>query len=142
MWLILSIPNIESVDISDASHASFNGNFQSENCELKLKGASKAKGFNYTGNYLNIELDGASECTMSGETKDIKIDASGASSLYMFDMLTSNLNINLSGASNAENAINGIVTGKLEGASTLKYQGTADVSNLKIEGGSKVKKAS
>ena len=45
----------------------------------------------------------------------------------------------MGGASHAEMTINKYANGKLSGASTLTYRGNANVSELKLRGGSKVK---
>ena len=57
----------------------------------------------------------------------------------MLDFITDKLDLDMGGASHAEMTINKYANGKLSGASTLTYRGNANVSELKLRGGSKVK---
>ena len=136
----VSLTNLELIDMSSAAEITLNGNYLGDKLKINMENASEIKKLNYTGNSVEIGISDAARCTISGEVQSASISGSGASSFYMLNTSTSDLNINLSSASNAEITINGIVTGKLKSASTLKYQGIADVSSLKLEGGSKVKK--
>ena len=138
--VVIEIPYIEHVKANGASEISFNGTFKGGNCKIDLNGASDVKHFDFYGNSLDIDLDGASNCSMSGKANHVKISASGASDICMFDLTTETLEINLSGASDTEITVNKRITGKLTGASTLKYRGNADHSDVKTSGASDIKK--
>lgn len=136
----INIPNIELVKASGSAHISINGLFNGESCKVDLNGASKVKEFDYNGTNVEIDLDGSSECKMFGEANSVKMSLNGSSDAYMINFTTKTLDINLNGASDAEIHIDEKATGKLSGASTLKYRGEADVSEIKLNGGSKIKK--
>ena len=140
--VVVEIPYIEHIKANGASEISFNGTFEGDNCKIDLNGASDVKHFDFHGNSLDIDLDGASNCSMSGKANHVKISASGASDIRMYNLTTETLDINLSGASDAEITVNERITGKLTGASTLKYRGNADRKDVKTSGASDVKKKS
>ena len=137
---VVEIPYIEHIKASGACDISFNGKFEGNHCKIDLSGASDVKHFEYYGNTLDLDLDGASNCSMSGEANRVKISGNGACDIRMYDLTTETLDINLSGASDTEITVNERISGKLSGASTLKYRGNADRSDLKTSGASDVKK--
>ena len=137
---VVEIPYIEHIKASGACDISFNGKFEGDHCKIDLNGASDVKHFDFYGNSIDLDLDGASGCSMSGEANHVKISCSGASDIRMFNLTTETLDIHLSGASDAEITVNERITGKLSGASTLKYRGNADRSDVKTSGASDIKK--
>jgi len=139
---VVEIPYIEHIKASSACDISFNGRFEGEHCKIDLNGASEVKHFDFYGGNLELDLDGASECSMNGEANYVKISGSGASDIRMLNLTTETLDINLSGASDTEITVNERISGKLSGASTLKYRGNADRSDLKTSGASDIKKKS
>ena len=138
--VVVEIPYIEHIKASGASVISFNGAFEGDLCKINLNGASDVKHFDFYGNTLDIDLDGASKCSMNGKANHVKISCSGASDVRMYNLTTETLDIHLSGASDAEITVNERITGKLTGASTLKYRGNADRSDVKTSGASDIKK--
>jgi len=140
LQVVVEIPYIENIKASGACRISLNGKFEGDHCKINLNGASEVKHFDFYGNSLDIDLDGASECGMSGKVNQVKMSGSGASDFKMYNLVTETLDINLSGASEAEITVNERITGKLTGASTLKYRGNADRSDVKTSGASDIKK--
>ena len=140
LQVVLEIPYIEHIKASGASDISFNGTFKGERCKINLNGASDVKHFDFYGSSLDLDLDGASNCSMSGEANHVKMSGSGASDIRMLNLTTETLDINLSGASDAEITVNERISGKLSGASCLKYRGNADRSGVKTSGASDIKK--
>lgn len=137
---VVEIPHIEYIKASGASSISLNGRFEGDHCKIDLSGASDVKHFEYYGNTLELDLDGSSDCGMSGEGSHVKISGSGSSGIKMFNFTTETLDITLSGSSDAEITVNERISGKLSGASDLKYRGNADASDVKTSGASDVKK--
>ena len=142
LQVMIEIPYIEHIKASGDCRISLNGKFEGDRCRIELNGASDFKHFDFYGNSLDLDLDGASNCSMSGEVNHVKMSGSGASDLNMYNLTTETLDINLSGASDAEITVNERITGKLTGASCLKYRGNADHKDVKTSGASDVKKRS
>lgn len=83
--------------------------------------ASGASSIKLNGNVAGLELEvsGASSAKLMGlEAKDVKIDASGASSVHVHALNT--LNVDCSGASNVTYKGNPRITQDLSGASSLR----------------------
>ena len=139
---VIYIPNIELIKGSGACDITVNGAFHGEQCKIDLNGASDLKRFEYYGDKIEVDLDGASECSITGETGFAKISCSGASEAHMFDFYTEELDIKLSGASYTTITVQDKISGSVSGASTLKYRGNADRSNVKSSGASDIKKTS
>ena len=137
---VVEVPYIEHIKASGASDISFNGKFEGDHCRIDLNGASDVKHFDFYGNSLDLDISGASGCSMGGEANHVKISGGGASDIHMYNLETQTLDIHLSGASDAEITVNERITGKLSGASTLKYRGNADRSDVKTSGASDIKK--
>jgi len=66
-------------DLNDASFLDLDGT--ADNFELKASGASKVSDYNFTCDYLDTKLTGASEARFT-VLKEIEITASGASNLF------------------------------------------------------------
>ena len=150
--------SLKEISLSGAS--SVNG-LSSEGLAAKidLSGASILKAFTFLGNSMDAKISGASEmrfdnidldyCTVnllgaslfSGGGYAVKtvFDGSGASHFNTFNLESKNLDIDLSGASEAEVTVNSAIKGKLTGASMLKYKGGASVSGVSTSGASSIK---
>jgi len=89
---------------------------------------------------VTSELSGASGVKLSGTTKDLDIDASGASHAKCYELLTENANADLSGASSANIFASVKITGEATGASDLTYKGSAATVTVNTSGAGSVKK--
>lgn len=136
---VVSLPKITRIKASGAARVASDGLLRGESLEVALNGASSLSDFNYKGHKVSIELGGASTCHMKGEAEEVEVSSGGASKAYMLNFITEKLNLDIGGASHVEMVIHKSAEGKLGGASTLIFRGNADVSNLKLRGGSKVK---
>ena len=157
IWTYGYFGSLNNIVLSGAS--TING-LKSEGtfAELKLSGASTLKGFTFTGNGIDVNLSGASHMSLNHIDANLcRIDASGASTFEgtgyasttdfsgsgastfrTFDLESENLDIDLSGASDAKVTVNNVIKGKLTGASTLKYKKATDVSKVTATGASKI----
>jgi hypothetical protein len=147
-------------DISLSGASSVNGlSCEGFAAKIDLSGASILKAFTFFGNSIDAEISGASEmrfntididyCAVnltgasifSGGGYAVKtiFDASGASDFKTFNLESENLDIDLSGASEAEVTVNNTIKGRITGASTLRYRGGANVSGVSTSGASSIK---
>lgn len=116
-----------TVKISGASHLDLDmetGFFTTE-----LSGASNLKG-RLTATGSNIGLSGASDIDLTGSGGDIKLHASGASSIALLYYKVNNADVNFSGASDGSLDVSGRLDVKLSGASDLKYAGDPTLGNV------------
>jgi hypothetical protein len=75
----VAMPELNSVEMSGASHLVSNGEFQTASFSLELSGASSLKGLEMKANTADIRCSGASKYQMSGSVKAARISLSGAS---------------------------------------------------------------
>ena len=137
----VTIPKIEYIKASGASYIYSEGVFEGKTNKIELNGASKINSLTYRGNDIDITLNGASRCNMSGMAERAKIEANGSSDAAMPDFTTKTLEIYLNGSSDAFITITERATGKLSGASKLRYRGNADLSGVQLSGASSIQKA-
>lgn len=115
---ILTADEAVSIDVSGASDA-----------ELHVKAPS-----------VTGEMTGASTLRLSGQTKDLTIDGTGASKAFCFDLLAENTSVDLSGASHADVFASVKLDAEASGASGIIYKGNATV-NQRTSGAASVKKS-
>lgn len=106
--VVISMPALESVDISGASDGVIT-NIKSESLELKASGASK------------IKVDGAA--------KSLEANASGASTIDAEDLRVEDAEVETSGASRASVAATNDLKVNASGASKISY--TGEPKNIK-----------
>jgi hypothetical protein len=88
---------------------------------------------------VTVDLSGASDARLKGETKDFEVNGSGASNVWCYELMTENVNADLSGASTAQVFASVNIKAGLSGASSLRYKGSATVDS-NTSGASSVKK--
>jgi hypothetical protein len=97
-----------------------------EAMDIELSGASQIT-LDINSPRLSAVVSGASSARLSGEIKDLKFDGSGASEVRAYNLLAENVDVRLSGASNAEVYASGTLKADLSGASNVRYSGNAAV---------------
>lgn len=117
--VVISMPALESVDISGASSGVIK-NVKADSLELKASGAS------------NIKID--------GEAKDLEADASGASSIDAESLRVQNADVEASGASKATVTATDELKVEASGASKISYAGEPKNIKQNSSGASSVTK--
>ncbi len=130
---------LNELEVSGASNVEFVNQVQSNSLNLEISDASQFGG-SCSSNQVSLKIDGASNVHMSGATQTLTADVSGASSLFDYDFISENLNIDLSGASSASLTVNGVLNVDASGASVLNYKGSGLIQDLKLSGSSTVNK--
>jgi len=106
---------------------------------LELSGGAhgNAAGFVSTNNFA-IDASGGSVVRIQGQASDLTINASGGSQLNLSDFAIRNVNVNLSGGSQAEIDPSGRIEGNLSGGSQLFYSGNPTLGNINVSGGATI----
>jgi len=112
---------------------------ESADVNISLSGASFLTG-EIKANSITAYLDGASNASLNGIINNINVNASGASLLSTFTMITQDARLQLSGASQTSLTVNGNIDLVASGASVLTYKGTASISHLDLSGASQIVK--
>lgn len=113
----ISAPDIESVEAS---------------------GASRVTVTNVKNSSFDLNTSGASKVIVAGETSNLKIDVSGASSVDAEALHTENAEVDASGASSASVFALDHITADASGASRIFYSGTATSVEKKTSGASRI----
>jgi hypothetical protein len=108
--------------------------------EITSSGASETVGTAEVSSSI-FHLSGASSMELAGKGGNIGLSGSGGSSYKLMEYAIEDVNIGLSGASDADMVINGKLRGYLSGSSELRYEGTPVVEkDLDISGASTFKR--
>jgi len=117
---------LDNLKISIEGASKLRGTVHAKNVNLILGGASQFNGKLYA-NHSKIMLGGASSINLSGESKSIELIAGGASIIRCYDLICEDLDITLSGASNAQHTVTQTLKVRLSGASILRYVGDPQI---------------
>ena len=135
----VSVNTLKRLKATGACDVIISGELRYEDLLIELSGASDLKGA-LSGNALSIDLSGASDVHVSGGNANVNIDASGASHFRGYDFSVDNCRIDASGASDIKITVNKVLNAKVSGASSITYQGTGTISDIKTSGASRVSK--
>jgi hypothetical protein len=100
-----------------------------------LSGAEQADG-RLTGESLSVDCSGGARSLLTGQVRELRVEASGASHADLFDLATDRATVTLSGASNATLKVDELVSYDLSGASHLVVYGHPAVGFSHLSGGS------
>lgn len=110
----------------------------SEPITIKLSGACDVN-MDIDAPKIGVDLSGAGTIVLRGQTKDFKVDGSGATKIKSFDLAAENTDIEMSGAGSAEIFASVKLKVDISGAANVKYKGNATVSQS-VSGAGSVKK--
>lgn len=124
----VSAPAFKRLEASGASNIYSQGRITlSETLDIDVTGASHAE-LELRAPGVEADLSGASSLKLSGETRDFSLDGSGASTIYCYDLKAENVEVEVSGASNAELFASVKLDAHASGAANIRYRGSAAVS--------------
>lgn len=130
---------LRGLKASGATDTYVNGVIKADRFRLDLTGASNFKG---AVDAVDLEVDqsGASDARIGGRVSNFRVDLSGASSLKGYELSADVVDIDVSGASNAQ--INAVKELKVEasGASDVRYRGSGVLKEINSSGASSVRK--
>jgi len=126
MKVYVSAPLFEKLEASGASHISGEQKITSAaTISVDASGASDIS-LDIKAPKTEAEATGASRIILKGETKDLSIDGEGASSIRCFELLAENVDVDVSGASNADVFASVDLKAEASGASDVRYKGAAN----------------
>lgn len=117
----ISMPSLEKIQAKGAGKVNFS-NFVSDDVELELLGAFRSRG-QLTAHHVLVDIKGASELELSGETNNLEATISGASRLKAYDFETKDAIIETIGVSSARVSVSGILEMKEGVGSSINYRG-------------------
>lgn len=105
---------------------------------IEASGASKVSVADLRNSDLKIDTSGASKVTLTGETENLSVEVSGASSLIAEGLKAENATVNASGASYASVIASERLTADASGASKINHTGTPKSTEKKSSGASSI----
>jgi|SRR5215207_3505089 len=137
----VAAPTFKDIDVSGACDIIGDGPI-SANDEMSVN-ASGASNINLQLNAskLRSELSGSSHLNLKGQVTDFSLHASGASEIKTFELVADNIELDLSGASEAEVNANKKLDVEASGASNVIYKGRPAITQ-NSSGASEVRPAS
>ncbi len=86
-----------------------------------------------------VDMSGAGTIKLKGETKDFRVHGSGSTDIKCLDLLAENVDLDISGAGDAEVYASVKLTGSISGAASVRYKGAAQ-TDIHTSGATSVKK--
>jgi Putative auto-transporter adhesin, head GIN domain len=134
----ITMPKLESVVFSGATHGTAEGFNSQDPINIKLSGASSLDVKSFQAGNLTTDISGASSFTATGTANDLVCIASGASNLNLLNLEVNNANMNLSGASHATINVSGRLDADVSSASSLEYTGSPTLGTINSSGASTI----
>ncbi len=106
--------------------------------DCEVSGASKLTG-NLTAGQADFNISGASSMDLSGVTNNMRIGVSGASRADLEEFRAGNVDVTLSGASEATVYVSELLDIEVSGASRLYFVGNPTLGETNISGASTIK---
>jgi hypothetical protein len=138
MELVISTPNIVEIDAKSASDTEISGFGTLTDFDAEVSGASVLR-LNSAVKSLSANISGASKIVLPKIVDQIDAELSGASNLDGFEANSTEVYLELSGASKAEVSASKTLNVKASGASKVFYKGEPKITE-DLSGGSKVSK--
>lgn len=88
---------------------------------------------------ISAEASGACTLKLSGQTKDFHVRGSGSTDIKSLDLLAENVDLDISGAGDAEVYASVKLSGSISGAASVNYKGAAQ-TDIHTSGATSVKK--
>lgn len=137
MKIDITMPTLSAVDFSSATFAEV-GSFNANTFEVYLSGASKLN-LDIKTPKLYMDIAGASQFTPSGNAQKVSGELGGASQLNAFGFFADEMNVSVSGASNARVDVAKYLKVNASGASKMRYRGNP-TTEISASGASVVEK--
>jgi len=110
----------------------------SSDLDIDLSGSCEAT-LEVSAPKISADVSGACTVKLKGETKDLNIQGSGSTNVRCFDLIAETVNLDLSGAGDAEVYASSKLGGSISGAADVHYKG-AGQTDIHTSGASSVKK--
>ncbi len=130
--IVITVTYVNPIDeilVSGASDVKNEGTLKANNLTLKASGASNLN-LQIVSNNLKVSSSGASDIDLAGKSSESIIKCSGASDVNAYDLISNTVKCSVSGASDLTVKVNTMISGKVSGASDLKY--ASDNNNIKV----------
>jgi hypothetical protein len=137
--IYITFTTLNSIDASGAVDLYTQGKITGTELGVDLSGASEAE-LNLAYNRVKIDGSGASKIKLTGNAENASVDFSGSGKLFAFDYAVTNMEVDISGAGEAEVNVTGSLNTSISGSGNIRYKGNP-VIKQEISGAGSIKKA-
>lgn len=88
---------------------------------------------------ITADVSGACSVKLKGDTKEFRVQGSGSTDIKCFELVADNVDLDISGAGDAEVYANVKLSGDISGAASVNYKGTAQ-TDIHTSGATSVRK--
>lgn len=125
--VFIVMPELDQLHVKGACEGDVTG-FDNDEISFRIEGASEVFA-DISPEYTYVDLTGASELTLVGESENLDADIIGASKLSAFNFDVDDVDVRAIGASTAKVNANNDLEADATGASTIRYRGNPIVSS-------------
>lgn len=129
----VSYKTLNKIHVSGVTHVFGESLIEAEKLDIVMSGVSNVK-LNVKANEVNIQGNGTSSLSLSGNAKTLTAKTSGVSNIKAYEFSAEDVSSESSGASNIYVTATKTITANASGASNVNYKGDAKV----IEGKSSI----
>jgi Putative auto-transporter adhesin, head GIN domain len=138
MKIYLTAPEFGKIDVSGACNITGQNQIKSsDGLQLEVSGAGDIK-MNVNAPKVASHISGSGSMVLSGETKELDVELSGAGKAHCFDLLAENTTIDISGAGEAEVYASQKLNAEVSGAGSVKYKGGVKNISQRVSGAGNV----
>ena len=131
-------PELLSVEANGATVVVVQDDFQPDRFEISATGASDVTA-DLTTTDASVSASGASSLTLTGNSESVTAEVLGASQMDLGALEVANMEIEVSGASNAAVTVTGKLSASASGASEILYEGDPSIERSDTSGSSSIK---
>jgi len=135
----ITMPSLDGVDFSGASHAKVEGFRGGRGMNIDVSGASKVE-MDFSADKVFVDLSGASRLVLRGKAETLEGEMSGASTFDGKDFPVKDANLEASGASSASVVASSALQADASGASRIRYSGSASQVRSSTSGASSIRR--
>jgi hypothetical protein len=137
--LIITLPQLQSLDIGGASKARVEKGLDYDNVAYYVSGASSAE-IEVNTEHVYADVSGTSELLIKGSASLLKGHVAGTAMLKAFDFPVKKAELNVEGASGARVKVSEVLTANASGTSRVRYLGNPSQLITNAIGLSSIKK--
>lgn len=135
----VSTLDLENISASGGSKIQFVTPFSLDVLSLAASGGPDIRGELHVDDF-SCSISGGGKSSLEGDCKNVSIIASGGSECHFYDLLSDNMNIEISGGSIAELFVNKTLKVFASGGSKIYYKGEGEIIEQVLDGGSIISK--
>ncbi len=136
--IYVSFKSLDEIDISGACELKATNSLAFSRLNLEASGASEID-LDLTAEFIGFDFSGASEAKFSGKVRECNFEVSGASEINAYDLIAEEIELQVSGASDAKLHATESLRVNASGASSVRYIGNPNVDS-NVSGAGSVKK--